>query len=128
MYARGARCEAATHETAIWTGPYVNVTQRGRERDTRLGVEMPNGYNIYHNNSHINKSDGVVVYVKKDVTQTTNVIELGKLKILNTIINLKSNSHLEISSMYRSHDLHNTEFILKVNQYLQLKRNVLLLM
>ena len=26
--------------------------------------------------------------------------------------------------MYRSHDLHNTEFILKVNQYLQLKRNV----
>ena len=26
--------------------------------------------------------------------------------------------------MYRSHDLHNTEFILKVKQYLQLKRNV----
>ena len=26
--------------------------------------------------------------------------------------------------MYKSHDLHNIEFILKVNQYLQLKRNV----
>ena len=25
-----------------------------------------NGYNIYYNNSHINKSDGVVVYVKKE--------------------------------------------------------------
>ena len=49
-----------------------------------------NGYNIYYNNSHINKSDGVVIYIKKDVTQTTNVIELGKLKILNTIINLKT--------------------------------------
>ena len=49
-----------------------------------------------YNNSHINKSDGVVVYVKKDVTKTTNVIELGKLKILNTIRNLKNNSHLEI--------------------------------
>ena len=82
------------------------------------------GYNIYYNHSHINKSDGVVVYVKKDVKQTTTVIEMGKLKILNTIINLKNNSNLQVSSMYRSHGLHDTEFILKVNQYLQQKRNV----
>jgi len=82
------------------------------------------GYNIYYNHSHINKSDGVVVYVKKDVKQTTTVIEMGRLKILNTIINLKNNSNLQVSSMYRSHGLHDTEFILKVNQYLQQKRNV----
>ena len=51
-------------------------------------------YNIYYNHSYINKSDGVVVYVKKDVKQTTTVIEMGRLKILNTIINLKNNSNL----------------------------------
>ena len=49
---------------------------------------------------------------------------MGRLKILNTIINLKNNSNLQVSSMYRSRELHNTEFILKVNQYLQQKRNV----
>ena len=46
---------------------------------------------------------------------------MGRFKILNTTINLKNNSNLQVSSMYRSH---NTEFILKVNQYLQQKRNV----
>ena len=61
---------------------------------------------------------------KKDVTQTTKVIEQGRLKILNTNIKLKNNSQLEILSMYRSHDLHITEFMLNVNQYLQLKRHV----
>ena len=49
---------------------------------------------------------------------------MGKLKILNTIINLKNNSNLQVSSMYRPHGLHDTEFILKVNQYLQQKRKV----
>ena len=37
MYARGARCEAAAHKNATWTGSYAGLTQRGRERDTRLG-------------------------------------------------------------------------------------------
>lgn len=83
-----------------------------------------NGYEIYYNNSKINKSDGVVVYVKKNINQTTNIIEIGKLKILNTIINLNNNSHLEISAMYRSHDLCKSEFILNVKKYLIFKSNV----
>ena len=50
------------------------------------------------------------------------------MKILNfntiKIINLKNNSNLQVSSMYRSHGLHDTEFILKVNQYLQQKETL----
>ena len=62
--------------------------------------------------------------MKKDIQETTKVIDIGRLKILNTIINLNNNSHLEISSMYRSHDLCSPEFILNVKNYLKIKRNV----
>lgn len=83
-----------------------------------------NGYNLYYNESKINKSDGVVIYIKKNIKQTTEIIEIGKLKILNTEIILSNEKHLQISSMYRSHDLNCCEFILNVKNYLKAKRNV----
>lgn len=82
------------------------------------------GYDMYYNNSNINKSDGVVVYIKSNINQQTKIIEIERLKIINTIIKLNNNSSLEISAMYRSHDLHSAEFVLNVKKYLKLKRNV----
>ena len=77
--------------------PYIIVCAESGNLEHYQYFQL-NGYEIFYNNSHINKSDGVVVYVKKYVTQTTKVIEQGRLKILNTIIKLKNNSQLEISS------------------------------
>lgn len=37
------------------------------------------GYKIFYNNSTINKSDGVVLYIENSVNESTNIIEIGKL-------------------------------------------------
>ena len=44
------------------------------------------GYNLYYNNSTINQNDGVVVYINESVTETTDTIEIGKLKILHIFL------------------------------------------
>ena len=58
------------------------------------------GYSIHYNHSNINKSDGVVVFIKHNVNKTSKVIEINRLKILHTIIKLSNNSNLEISALY----------------------------
>ena len=83
-----------------------------------------NDYNIYYNQGDINKNDGVVIYIRDDVIQSTETISIGKLKILNTIITLSNSKILEISSLYRSHDLSYTEFNCNLKSYLVLKRKV----
>ena len=42
------------------------------------------GYNIYYNNSKINISDGLVIYVSDYITETTEVLTINKLKIINS--------------------------------------------
>ena len=67
-------------------------------------------YKMYYNFGAINKNDGVVIYIKENITHTTETIEIGRLKLLNTIIPLSNNKYLEITSLYRSHDLSCAEF------------------
>ena len=81
------------------------------------------GYKLYYNNSFINQNDGVVVYIKEFVTEITEIIECGRLKILNSCITLNNKSTLEISALYRCHDLPSLEFIYNIKTYLNNKRN-----
>ena len=81
-------------------------------------------YNIYYNFGDINQNDGVVVYIREDVTHTTETTTFGKLKIINSCIKLSNKKTLEISSMYRSHDFGCAEFIRNLNEYLEKKRKV----
>ena len=62
--------------------PYVIICAESWKLDHYLYYKL-NGYNIYYNNGNINKSDGVVVYVKENLEQITNTVEIGRLKILN---------------------------------------------
>lgn len=39
---------------------------------------------MYYNNSKITKSEGVGIYIKDDINEDTEVIEIDKLKILHT--------------------------------------------
>ena len=82
-----------------------------------------NGYSMYYNNSKINKSDGVVVYISNNITENTEVIQIGKLKILNSLIKIDDKNSIEISSLYRSHDLPKTEFIMNLKEILKIKKN-----
>ena len=82
------------------------------------------GYKLYYNHGTLNKNDGVVVYIKDCVSEITEIIEIGKLKILNSRISLNNNSNLEISALYRCHDLPRLEFISNVKSYIKSKRNI----
>lgn len=81
------------------------------------------GYKIFYNNSNINKSDGVVVYIEDSVNESTKIIEIGKLKIVNTLIKLNNNSNLELSVVYRSHDIPTLEFIMNLKNHLNNRKN-----
>lgn len=48
-------------------------------------------YNIYYNHSKINKSDGVVLYIRNDIQENTEIIEINRLKVINTKITLENN-------------------------------------
>ena len=49
-------------------------------------------YNIYYNNSKINVLDGVVIYIKNNIIETTEIINEGRLFILETSIKLKNSN------------------------------------
>jgi hypothetical protein len=38
-------------------------------------------YNIYYNYGNINKSDGVVIYIRQNIKHSNEIITVGKLKI-----------------------------------------------
>lgn len=80
-------------------------------------------YRIHYNESRINKADGVVVYIKEEITESTEITEIGNLKIINSKIELENNRVLIISAIYRSHGLPKTEFLLHLKELLKLNKN-----
>ena len=78
---------------------------------------------MYYNSGAINKNDGVVIYIKENIIHTTETIEIGRLKLLNTNITLSNKKYLEITSLYRSNDLSFVEFNLNLKNYLHKKNN-----
>ena len=67
---------------------------------------------MYYNNSKINISDGLVIYVSDYITETTEVLTINNLKIINSKIAIEKNNEIMISILYRSHDISKTEFLL----------------
>ena len=70
------------------------------------------GYNMYYNNSKINISDVLVIYVSDYITETTEVLTISNLKIINSKIAIENNNGIMISVLYRLHDISKTEFLL----------------
>lgn len=105
------------------TKPYVIVCSESRNIININEFDI-DGYKIYYNESHINIADGVVIYLKEDIKETTEIIEFGKLKLLNSTITLNNNSLLTLTALYRSHDLTCTDFIFNLNSFLNSTKNV----
>lgn len=82
---------------------------------------IPN-YKMFYNDSKINKADGVVVYISDDINEDTEIVQLNKLKIINSKITFSNNKKLLLSAVYRSHDIHKTEFLLNIKNLLQLNK------
>ena len=65
-----------------------------------------------YNNSKINISDGLVIDVSDYITETSKVLTINNLKIINSKIAIEKNIEIIISALYRSHDISKTEFLL----------------
>ena len=69
------------------------------------------GYKNYYNHGNINKSDGVMIYIRINLSEYTIVEEIGNFKYLSTTLKLKNNQEIKISSIYRCFDLNKNLFI-----------------
>lgn len=82
------------------------------------------GYKIYYNEGNVNSADGVVIFIRDFIDENTINIKMGRLNILNASLNLEKKTKLEISAVYRSHDLPKAEFIEELKAYMNMKKNV----
>ena len=78
---------------------------------------------LYYNKSKINQNDGVVIFIRDDVIESTNIIVVNNLSILHSTIKLNENDSLEVSALYRSHDLRKLEFIKDLKSFLIKNKN-----
>ena len=74
------------------------------------------GYKMYYNNSNINENDGLVVYICDYITETTKIIDINNLKIINTKISIENNREIITFPLYRSHDIKQTDFLLNLKK------------
>lgn len=105
------------------TAPSVIVCTETRVLQSYMFFSLP-GYKMYYNHSEINITDGVVVYIKEDISESTEVVKVGKLSIVNTCIYLENKKKLEISALYRAHDLPKPEFVSELKKYLVSKKKI----
>ena len=78
--------------------------------------EIP-GYKFFYNYGEINVCDGVIIYIKNDIQAENEVILINTIKVLKTIITI-NNTKLMITSVYRSHEVDETDFIKGLREYL----------
>ena len=63
------------------------------------------------------------MFIRDDVIESTNVFVVNNLSILHSIIKLGKNNSLEVSALYRSHDLRKLEFIKDLKSFLIKNQN-----
>ena len=76
-----------------------------------IGLYNLPGYNLRYNESNINKWDGVILYIKNDIIENTETINIGRLSIIHTDILINNNETVRISATYRSHSIKKLEFV-----------------
>ena len=78
---------------------------------------------MYNNNGNINQNDGLVVYISEYIIETTEIIDINNLKIINTKIAIENNNEIILSAIYRSHDIKKTEFIINFKKLIEYNKN-----
>ena len=87
-------------------------------------------YKLHYNHSYINKADGVVVYVNDNLTETTKTEIIDNVIFMNTNLSMKGGANLNVTSLYRCHDMNKLNFVKSVNSYIkgcrQLKNHLII--
>lgn len=48
------------------------------------------GYSMYYNKSKLNRADGVVIYIRENISEESEIIKIYNLSLINTVIKLYS--------------------------------------
>lgn len=83
------------------------------------------GYDMFYNNSSLNKADGVICFVLQDILHETEIIEVNRLKIINTTIYMTNGSTFDVSAIYRSHEMSKLEFINTLDTFFKQKKETI---
>ena len=89
-----------------------------------IGLYNLPGYNLRYNESNINKSDGVILYIKNDIIENSETINIGRLSIIHTDILINNNETVRISATYRSHSIKKLEFVSSIKKYINCNINI----
>ena len=82
------------------------------------------GYQIFYNESKINISDGVIMYIKKDIQHTVKIFEHENTKILTANIQTNNKNNLKILGLYRCHNLKSSNLINSLKVFLNQNKHI----
>lgn len=82
-----------------------------------LNTLVIEGYDIFYNNSTINRSDGVAILIKEDLVHTIENENVESLKALSCILTCGS-EQIKITGVYRCHYYNKKSFIKDVKNYI----------
>lgn len=74
------------------------------------------GYDLIHNESSLNRADGVIVYIKSCLNHSCEIVTVGNIKFCRIIIK-ENNDEIAISAVYRSHSVNAHEFLFNLENY-----------
>ena len=77
------------------------------------------GYKSYYSESKVNKADGVMMYIKEEIYEYTEIIVADNIRILSSVIKLIGTETIRISAIYRSHDIKKYDFIHSLKKFLR---------
>ena len=68
------------------------------------------GYDTFTNESRLNKSDGVILYINNKYHVETFIEIYGRLKVISTIVKISEQVNLKFSGIYRCFNINEIEF------------------
>lgn len=83
----------------VYTESFIQVNYKINELE---------GYKSYYNESKLNQYDGVMVFVDENVEHESVIIECGRINFININIKLSNNRSIDISAVYKSHEIPKT--------------------
>uniref|UniRef100_A0ABD2W639 BTB domain-containing protein n=1 Tax=Trichogramma kaykai TaxID=54128 RepID=A0ABD2W639_9HYME len=97
--------------------PDVIICTEAWLKDCMMFIEL-NGYKRKDNQSRINRSDGVVIYVKDNLNFEFSLEQYGLLKVISAVIRIDNDRSYKVSGLYRCHDYDVEEFTQDLSSYL----------
>ena len=80
------------------------------------------GYNCLYNKSKINKNDGLIIYIKNDISYNSQVCTYNHFNFLKIVIEMENKS-ISINSIYRPPSTNESDFTASLDEHLKNEQN-----